>query len=204
LRTGDGVYFTQAGARKLAHYVEREIERVMTSKTTPIAVPVQIEPTTQEVAPTHPGGAIERPLAGPVMPLTAALNAAGPDELAGGSTVHQSLPDAIANRVLVKGDPVPAPQGRADDYTWPRRDVAPTGTDPVASTTTFPMTPMIPERPAQASTAAASLGPEGTPNASPQPQHNLSGPKLSGNAWQRQREAQRKPSFPFYFLFPGR
>jgi uncharacterized protein len=203
LRTGDGVYFTQAGARKLAHYVEREIERVMTSKTTPIAVPVQIEPTTQEAAPTHPGGALARPLAGPVMPLTAALNAAGPDELAGGSPVHQSLPDAIANRVLVKGDPVPAPQGRADDYAWPRRDVAPTGTDPVASTTTLPMTPMIPERPAQAPTTAASLGPEAAPNAPPQPQHNLSGPKLSGNAW-RQREAQRKPSFPFYFLFPGR
>src|SRR5215831_3025538 len=27
LRSGDGVYFTQAGARKLAHYVEREIQR---------------------------------------------------------------------------------------------------------------------------------------------------------------------------------
>ena len=27
LRTGDGVYFTQAGARKLAHYVEREVQR---------------------------------------------------------------------------------------------------------------------------------------------------------------------------------
>jgi uncharacterized protein len=202
LRTSDGMYFTQAGARKLAHYVEREIQRVMTSKTTPIAVPVQIEPTTPEVTPAHPGGAIARPLAGPVMPLTAALNTAGPDELAGGSTVHQSLPDAIANRVLVKGDPVTAPQGRADDFAWPRRDVAPTGMDPVASTTTFPMTPMIPERPAQPPTAAASLGPEGTPNASTQTQHNLSGPKLSGNAW-REREARRKQSFPFFFLFPG-
>jgi uncharacterized protein len=203
LRTSDGVYFTQAGARKLAHYVEREIQRVMTSRTTPIAVPVQIEPTTPEVTPAPPGGAIARPLAGPVMPLTAALNTAGPDELAGGSSVHQSLADAIANRVLVKGDPVPAPQGRADDYVWPRRDVAPTGVDPVASTTTFPMTPMIPERPAQAPTVAASVGSEGTPNASAQTQHNLSGPKVSSGPW-RQREAQRKQSFPFFFLFPGR
>lgn len=201
LRSGDGVYFTQAGARKLAHYVEREIQRVMTSKTTPIAVPVQIEPT-PDVTPPHPGGAIARPLTGPVMPLTAALNTAGPDELAGGSTIHQSLTDAVANRVLVKGDPVPAPQGRADDFAWPRRDLAPTGMDPVASTTTFPMTPMIPERPAQAPTAAASLGPEGNPNA--QTQRNLSGPKLSGNALRQREEAKRKESFPFYFLFPGR
>src|SRR5262249_6491436 len=29
LRTGDGVYFTKFGARKLAHYVEREIERIV-------------------------------------------------------------------------------------------------------------------------------------------------------------------------------
>jgi uncharacterized protein len=202
LRTSDGVYFTQAGARKLAHYVEREIQRVMTSRTTPIAVPVQIEPTTPEATSPSAGGAIARPLTGPVMPLTAALNTAGPDELAGGSTVHQSLTDAIANRVLVKGDPVPAPQGRADDFSWPRRDVAPTGMDPVASTTTFPMTPMIPERPAQAPTAAASLGPEGTPNASAQTPRNSSGPKLPGNAW-RQQEARRKESFPFFFLFPG-
>ncbi|MBO0759242.1 MAG: DUF459 domain-containing protein, partial [Bradyrhizobiaceae bacterium] len=62
LRTSDGVYFTQAGARKLAHYVEREIQRVLTSKTTPIAVPVQIEPT-PDMTPAHPGGAIARPLA---------------------------------------------------------------------------------------------------------------------------------------------
>ena len=27
LRTGDGVYFTKFGARKLAHYVEREVQR---------------------------------------------------------------------------------------------------------------------------------------------------------------------------------
>ena len=32
LRTGDGVYFTKFGARKLAHYVEREIERSLSSQ----------------------------------------------------------------------------------------------------------------------------------------------------------------------------
>jgi hypothetical protein len=39
LRTGDGVYFTKAGARKLAHYLEREIRRVMTPGSEPIALP---------------------------------------------------------------------------------------------------------------------------------------------------------------------
>ena len=32
LRSGDGVHFTQAGARKLAHYVEREIRRVLSTR----------------------------------------------------------------------------------------------------------------------------------------------------------------------------
>jgi uncharacterized protein len=204
LRTSDGMYFTQAGARKLAHYVEREIRRVMTSRTTPIAVPVQIEPTTPQVTSPSAGGAIARPLVGPVMPLTAALNASGPDDLLGGSAVHQSLTDAIANRVLVKGDPIPAPQGRADDFAWPRRDVSPAGMDPVAATTTFPITPMIPERPAQAASASASLGAEDTPDASARTQHNAAGSKVASSPWRQRTEARRKESFPFFFLFPGR
>ena len=32
LRSGDGIYFTRAGARKLAHYVEREILRSLVSR----------------------------------------------------------------------------------------------------------------------------------------------------------------------------
>ena len=36
LRSGDGVHFTKFGARKLAHYVERELRRVL--GTTPVAL----------------------------------------------------------------------------------------------------------------------------------------------------------------------
>ncbi len=39
LRSGDGVYFTKAGARKLAHYVEREIRRYMNNRAVPVALP---------------------------------------------------------------------------------------------------------------------------------------------------------------------
>ncbi len=34
LRSGDGVFFTKYGARKLAHYVEREIRRYMSNRVT--------------------------------------------------------------------------------------------------------------------------------------------------------------------------
>src|ERR1043166_6605624 len=51
LRAGDGVHFTKAGARKLAHYVEREIRRVMLARGAPVATPI---PTEKE-APPAPG-----------------------------------------------------------------------------------------------------------------------------------------------------
>ncbi len=37
LRTADGVFFTKPGARKLAHYVEREVTRLLASRSGPIA-----------------------------------------------------------------------------------------------------------------------------------------------------------------------
>ena len=46
LRSYDGVFFSKAGARKLAHYVEREIKRLFAARSAPIALPT--EPATPE------------------------------------------------------------------------------------------------------------------------------------------------------------
>ena len=54
--------------------------------------------------------------------------------------------DALAAKVLVKGEAMPVPAGRADDFAWPRRSVAPVGADPAVATTELPMTPMVAER----------------------------------------------------------
>ena len=143
LRAPDGVYFTPAGARKLAHYVEREIQRALTP-TGPIAIPLPSEPLPDTpVATQQPGGRTPRPLAGPVVPLNASVDSSKSDQLLGGGAPQQGITDAVATRVLVKGDPMPAPAGRADDFSWPRRAPAPVGSDPVAATTTMPMTPMV-------------------------------------------------------------
>ncbi|HEV2958200.1 MAG TPA: GDSL-type esterase/lipase family protein [Xanthobacteraceae bacterium] len=125
LRAGDGVHFTKAGARKLAHYVEREIRRVMLTRGTPVATPI---PTEKE-APPVPGkpGAPARPVAGPVVPLTGPA-AAGSDGLLGGGPARATTSDPVTSRVLVKGDPVVAPTGRADNFAWPRPDSAPPST----------------------------------------------------------------------------
>ena len=120
LRTNDGVYFTKFGARKLAHYVEREIERNIANRGIPVALPVPVDPGVQ--APNaKPGGPPQRPIAGPVVPLTAASTTTE-ELLGGGRGQQQRAPstDATATRVLTKGEPVPAASGRADDFSWPR------------------------------------------------------------------------------------
>jgi hypothetical protein len=133
LRTADGVFFTRPGARKLAHYVEREVTRLLAARSGPIAVP--IEPVTPD-ANVAPGQPAPRPLAGPVMPLVA--SSVGTDQLLGGPGSRPAAVDALAARTLVKGEPLAAPAGRADDYAWPRREIgrepARGGDTPVAVT----------------------------------------------------------------------
>jgi hypothetical protein len=110
LRSGDGVYFTKFGARKLAHYVEREIRRYMSNRSLQVSLP------SGPVGPAPDGKSAVRPLAGPVVPLTVAPSAS--EELLGGAGSSSARGDAIATQVLVKGEPVAAPAGRADDFAW--------------------------------------------------------------------------------------
>jgi uncharacterized protein len=113
LRSNDGVYFSKAGALKLAHYVEREIRRQMNSRAIPVALP------SGPVVPAVPDGKpAARPVAGPVLPLT--VTPGGSEELLGGGGNSAPHGDAIATRVLVKGEPVAAPTGRADDFVLQR------------------------------------------------------------------------------------
>jgi uncharacterized protein len=109
LRSQDGVFFTKFGALKLAHYVAREIRRHMNSRVTPVALP------SGPLAPTAPDGKpAARPVAGPVIPLT--VMPGNSEELLGSAGNSSPHGDAIATRVLVKGEPVAAPRGRADNF----------------------------------------------------------------------------------------
>ena len=157
LRSYDGVYFTRPGARKLAHYVEREITRLLAARSAPIALPT--EPATPD-ANALPGQPAPRPLAGPILPLVA--SSVGTDQLLGGPGSRPAAVDALAARTLVKGEPLAPPAGRADDFVWPRREVGreqAKGEAPVASvspdgTAAAPPTPPKPKkvRPIQSGT----------------------------------------------------
>jgi hypothetical protein len=111
LRSADGVFFTKYGARKLAHYVEREIRRYMSNRSLQVALP------TGPVAVPKAGKSTARPVAGPVIPLTATTGTS--DELLGGAENRPARGDSMATRVLINGEPVATQPGRADDFAWP-------------------------------------------------------------------------------------
>lgn len=169
LRSYDGVYFNKYGARKLAHYVEREITRLMASRSTPVALPS--EPATPD-ANAVPGQPAPRPLAGPILPLVA--SSVGTDQLLGGPGSRPAAVDPLAARTLVKGEALAAPAGRADDYVWPRREVGREQSKPdtpVASTTpaapadsaAVAMAPAAPQKPRKPPAAAQTAAPPPAP-----------------------------------------
>lgn len=158
LRVSDGVHFTKAGARKLAHYLEREIRRVMQRGAEPSVAALPAEPQVQ--VPKGPGAATARPLSGPVVPLTGAV--AANQDLLGAVTESATAggnPRAVT-RVLIKGEAVTPPAGRSDDFRWPRRGIAAFGTDPTVAVTTDP-TPA----PAVAATPAPAIASATAPDA---------------------------------------
>ena len=107
LRTSDGIHFTTAGAKKLAHFVETEIMRLMSDAPKPIAI-----------APPQPiTKGTPKPLVGPILSLTA------PPVSPGGAllkTQETGLTPEIEN-TIVRGLPLTPKRGRIDDFTWDPR-----------------------------------------------------------------------------------
>jgi uncharacterized protein len=153
LRTSDGVYFTKAGARKLGHYVEREFARLTLARATPEALPPAEPPQTP--APEAPSQVPARPLAGPVVQLTATQSDS--DKLLGGAPSNLPSSSPLATRVLVKGEPITAPRGRADDFVWPRPEGLP-GPE-TGEATLDPAPPTLPPIASPKVSAAASPAP---------------------------------------------
>ena len=116
LRTSGVGNFTPAGGRKAAHFVDRELKQLLAARETAVsgapgdgAVNVSL-PTINE--PPRPR---ERPLVGPVLPLTNAPSPGG--ALTTGNTGLQV--DPLVSRAFREGLP-PAPKpGRADEFKPP-------------------------------------------------------------------------------------
>jgi hypothetical protein len=159
LRSGDGVHFSKVGAEKLAHYVEHELTRLMANPVVPVALPV---PEASGPAGAAPPGA-PRPTIGPVLPLAATRGGEGGDLLGGGSRPSPpSAADPTAASVLVRGEPIAAPTGRADNFTWPRSSAGASAkpaqkATPAASAPSTPTPAANANAPAPAPPSAASV-----------------------------------------------
>ena len=137
LRGADGIHFTKAGSRKVAHFLEADIKRVM-EKDKPQNESATLPPDIEQAAgdinaqirremgapeePTAPGAPApiepSKPLAGPILSLTARPTSPG-GVLAAREAIPSDEPGPVA-RVLRIGEPVEPRSGRADDFSWPR------------------------------------------------------------------------------------
>jgi hypothetical protein len=134
LRGVDGIHFTKAGSRKVAHFLEAEIKRVMDKgrpQNETATLPPDIEQAAGDInaqirhemgAPDEAPGAapveLTKPLAGPILSLTARPTSPG-GLLAAREMIPASEPGPVA-RVLRFGEPAEPRSGRADDFSWPR------------------------------------------------------------------------------------
>lgn len=128
LRSGDGINFTRAGRLKLAFYVEREMRR----QTGIGAGAVDLLASTDQQSQIEIGPDGQKRLVGPIISLNDPLPGAS-DMLAGGPNAPEAEEGETPQYLMiVKGSALPVVNGRADDFTWPRR--APAAAAPAATT----------------------------------------------------------------------
>jgi len=202
LRTGDGVHFTKYGARKIAHYVERDLRRVLTAPM-PVALttPADSQPQVHEPAPGVPA---TRPLAGPVLFLSSPPHE---DELLGAPAARPKT-DENASRVLVRGEATDAAAGRADDFSWPPRapnavasEPLPPSGAPVYASRPQPK-PEAPKQTAQAPAGAGRVAGQPVLQNRVQPQRQQAAPPPF---WRRPPPTwDDRPRGGFFGLFGGR
>ncbi len=129
LRASDGLNFTKAGQRKLAYFVQQELNDIFGGNGPQISA--------ADAAAAARAGP-DAPKIGPMVPLDA-LNLAGADTLSSGDAQSGSVAATISAR-LSDADAKPPPEARVNSYVWPPKpppapsapaaDAAPAATAP--------------------------------------------------------------------------
>lgn len=121
LRAEDGLHFTAAGNRKLAHFVAREIRRDL-GRSDGLFLALPQAPSGPQ--PFMPSDEMLKTGVGEVVALTGMQGGMG-TTLAGGPDQTPEPPrDSAYFQVILEGEAdARATPGRADDFTWPRKSV---------------------------------------------------------------------------------
>jgi len=120
LRWRDGIRFTKAGRRKLAHYVEREIRR---DAGLVRGLAARLDGGAFAAPSLYTGPWADRPPVGPVISLTSPQVALD-DQLLGDGEQKKPREDTPQYQFVVLGEPLQPPAGRVDDFKWPQADAA--------------------------------------------------------------------------------
>lgn len=145
IRTSDGIHFTKAGSRTLAHFVEDDLRRDEEQARPPVDPAVAaLEPATP-AASSQPANAAPvpnvaglagvpvpapppavvipvKPAAGPVVPLNApAVSQDGQLAALTAAKTNASDTQTLVDKALVEGHPLELRPGRTDDFSWPKQ-----------------------------------------------------------------------------------
>lgn len=120
LRAEDGLHFTSAGNRKLAHFVAREIRRDFGREG---GLFLALPQGATGPQPFMPSDEQLRTGVGEVVALTGAQGGLG-TTLAGGPDPTPEAPrDSAYRQILLEGELPETSPGRSDDFSWPRKSV---------------------------------------------------------------------------------
>jgi len=115
LRASAGASFTAAGGRKAAHFVDRELKQLLAAREPVSGAPGDGVANASLPTINEPPRPRERPLVGPVLPLTNAPSPGG--ALTTGNTGLQV--DPLVNRAFREGLPPTPRRGRVDEFKPP-------------------------------------------------------------------------------------
>ncbi len=120
LRSADGVHFTKAGGRKLAHFVVTQVRRALDRQPAEPLPAADLPTADSKASAPAAAKAAVKPEAGPVEALTSFPAAQG-GQLHLATAPRAPWHDPVVETTLVKGETLSARPGRADDASWPQR-----------------------------------------------------------------------------------
>lgn len=119
LRGSDGINLTKAGRRKVAFYVEKSARRLLGDAADTDIATLGEDNLPELNFPSAPAESVNIMRTLPVAMTDPDLD--GGTELLGGTPTQATFTQSPRDLLVDKGEIAPAPEGRADNFAWPRK-----------------------------------------------------------------------------------